>query len=86
MKIPVIFWSFGIIELSLSQFEKRIPLKPVLMDMSSVAPLLHINKLNQTESAIFVSLVCSLLPEDLYLDLFLLLLLLRCCFMSTVNI
>ena len=31
--------------------------------------LLHMNRLNKTESAIFVSLMCSLLPEDLYSEL-----------------
>ena len=29
------------------------------------------NRLNETESAIFLSLVCSLLPEDLHLELIL---------------
>ena len=29
------------------------------------------NRLNKTESAIFVSLICSLLPEDLHLKLIL---------------
>ena len=28
--------------------------------------LLHINSLNKTESAIFISLICSLVPEDLH--------------------
>ena len=31
--------------------------------------LLHINRLNKAESAIFVSLMCSLLPEDLHSEL-----------------
>ena len=31
--------------------------------------LLHINRLYKTESAIFVSLMCSLLPEDLHSEL-----------------
>ena len=31
--------------------------------------LLHMNRLNKTESAIFVSLMCSLLSEDLYTKL-----------------
>ena len=34
-----IFWSFGIIGLILSQFEKRVPLKPVLGGVGSVASL-----------------------------------------------
>ena len=34
-----IFWSFGIIGLILSQFENRVPLKPVLGGVGSVAPL-----------------------------------------------
>ena len=33
------FWSLGIIGLVLSQFENRVPLKPVLGGMGSVAPL-----------------------------------------------
>ena len=37
--------------------------------MGSVAPLLHMNRLNKTESAIFVSLMCSLLPKDLHSEL-----------------
>ena len=32
---------------------------------------LHINRLNKTESAIFVSLMCSLLPENLHSELIL---------------
>ena len=32
--------------------------------------LLHMNRLNKTESAIFVSLMCSLFPEDLIQNLF----------------
>ena len=31
--------------------------------------LLHMNRLNKIESAIFVSMVCSLLPEDLHSEL-----------------
>ena len=37
--------------------------------MGSVAPLLHMNRLNKTESAIFVSLMCSWLPKDLHSEL-----------------
>ena len=33
--------------------------------------LLHMNRLNKTESAIFVSLMCSLLPKDLHSELIL---------------
>ena len=32
---------------------------------------MHMNRLNKTESAIFISLVCSLFPEDLYSQLIL---------------
>ena len=35
----IFFWSFGIIGLILSQFGNRVPLKPVLGGMGSVAPL-----------------------------------------------
>ena len=40
----------------------------MLRGVSSVAPLhlLLINTINKTEFAIFVSLMCSLLPEDLH--------------------
>ena len=31
--------------------------------------LLHMNRLNKTESAIFVSLICFLLPKDLHSEL-----------------
>ena len=41
-----IFWTCGIIGLILSQFENRVPLKPVLVGVGSVAQLLNINKLN----------------------------------------
>ena len=34
-----IFWPFGIIGLILSQFENRVPLKPVLGGVASIAPL-----------------------------------------------
>ena len=37
---------------------------------SCTITLLHMNRLNKTESVIFVSMVCSLLPEDLQSDLF----------------
>ena len=58
------FWSFGIIGLILSHFGKRVPLKSLHT---------HINRLNKTESAIFVSvsLMCSSLSEDLHSKLIL---------------
>ena len=61
-----IFWSFGITEFILSSLENKVLLKPVL----GVWPVLHIslpvmNRLNTTESAIFISFVYSLLPKDL---------------------
>ena len=36
---------------------------------SCTITLLHMNRLNKTESAIFVSLMYSLLPEDLHSEL-----------------
>ena len=64
-----IFWSFEVIGLILSQFENRVRLKSVRGGVGIT--LLHINKLNKTKSAIFVSLMCSLLPEDLHSKLIL---------------
>ena len=63
-----IFWSFGIIGLIPIQFKNRVPLEPVLGGVGSVAPLhsLNIKRLNKTESAMFVSLMCSFLPEDIH--------------------
>ena len=58
--------------LILSQFENIVPPKPVLRGMGGgrgrccTIKLLHMNRLNKTEPAIFVSLMCSLLPEDLH--------------------
>ena len=57
---------------TLSLFENRVPLKPVpggggggRRGQCCTITLLHINRLYRTESAIFVSLMCSfLLPED----------------------
>ena len=63
------FWIIGLI---LSQFESKVSLKPVLgVGVGSVAPiiLLHMNRLNKTESAIFVPLMCSLLLDDLHSEL-----------------
>ena len=48
---------FGITGLILSQFENRVPLKPVLWGIGGIAPL------------IFVSLTCFLLPENLQSEL-----------------
>ena len=63
-----IFWSFEIIGLILSYFENRVPLKPVLGAWAVLQYYiyLHMNRLNKTETAIFISLMCSLLPEDLH--------------------
>ena len=61
--------SFGILGLILSRFENTVPLKPVL-GAGSVASL-HNCRLNKTEFAIFVSLMCSLLPEDHHTELIL---------------
>ena len=38
---------------------------------AEVISLLYINRLNKTESAIFVSLMCSVLPENLHSELIL---------------
>ena len=38
---------------------------------SCTISLLHMNRLNETESAIFVSLMCSVLPENLHSELIL---------------
>ena len=61
-----IFWSFRIIGIILSRFENRVPLKP---GQCCTIILLHISRLNKNESAIFVSLMCSLLPKDLHSEL-----------------
>ena len=53
------------IGLVLSQFESRVPVKPVLGEVGSVT-LLHMDRLSIIKSAIFISLMCSLLPEDLH--------------------
>ena len=47
---------------------------------------LHMNRLNQTESAIFVSLNCSLLPKDLHSELILSSLQLVLCRVAIVNV
>ena len=56
-----------------SQFENRVLLKPVIAGRRHCCTitLLHINRFNKTESAIFVSLKCSLLPEDHHSELIL---------------
>ena len=46
-----IFWSFGIIGLILSQFENRVLLKHEHGQCCNIT-LLHMNRLNKTESAI----------------------------------
>ena len=58
-KALYIFWSFGIIGLTVSQFENRLPLKPVLggCEQCCIITFLYMNRLNKTESAIFVSLM-----------------------------
>ena len=61
-----IFWSFGVIGFILSRFENRVPLKP---GQCCAIILLHMNRLNKNESAIFVSLMRSLLPKDLHSEL-----------------
>ena len=62
---------FGIIRLILSQFENTVPLKPVLgaRGQCYTITLVHMNRVNKTESAIFVSLMCSLFPKDLHSEL-----------------
>ena len=66
-----IFWSFRIIGPILTQFENRVPPKPVLggHGQCCTVTLLHMYSLNKTESAIFVSLMCYLLPENLHSEL-----------------
>ena len=56
------------------QFENRVPLKPVLVDVGSVAPLNYCTCTDsiKSESAIFVSSMCSLVPEALHSELILL--------------
>ena len=76
LAIVLYLWSFGIIGLSLSRFENRVPLKPVLRAgpwawAVLTITLLHMNRLNKTDSFIFVSLVCSLFPENLHSELIL---------------
>ena len=44
---------FGIIGLNLSQFENRVPLKPVLVGVGSTIPLVHMNRLNKSSHALF---------------------------------
>ena len=65
----------------MSQFENRVPLKPVLGGGGGGGgpgggqccniTLLLMNRLNKTESVIFVHLMVSLLPEDLHSELIL---------------
>ena len=70
----IFFCSFDIIGLILSQFENRVLLKPVLAGVGGhgqccTITLLHMNRLNKIESAIFDSLMCFLLPRDLQSEL-----------------
>ena len=72
----IYFLVFGIIGLHLSQFKNRVLLKLVLgrregREQCCTITLLHMNRLNKTESAIFVSLMCSLLPKNLHSELIL---------------
>ena len=57
----------------------------MLGGVGSVALLLHMNGLNKTESAIFVSLVCSLLPEDFHSEIILSSLQIVLCRVETVQ-
>ena len=62
---------FGI-GLILSQFENRVLLVGSKgRGQCCTITLLHMNRLNKTESAIFVFLMYFLLPKDLYSELFL---------------
>ena len=51
----------------------------------STITLLHMNRFHKTESAIFVSFVCSLLPEDLCSELILSSLQLKLCRVAAVE-
>ena len=61
-----IFWLFGIIGLILSPFEKSSARG---RRQCFTITLLHTNSLSKTESAVFVSLMRSLLPKDLHSEL-----------------
>ena len=65
----------------------RVPLKPVLgCEQCCTITLLHMNRLNKIESAIFVSLMCSLfLEENLHSELILSSLSLVLCRVAVVN-
>ena len=52
--------------LILSQFENRFQLR---LEPDCTITIVHLNRLNEKESAIFVSLMCSLLPKDLHSEL-----------------
>ena len=56
----------------MSQFENKVPQQPVLggRGQGCITTLLHMNRLNKTESVMFVSLMCSLHLEDLHQNLF----------------
>ena len=65
VKHVILLLTFG--RCILSQLENRLPLKPVLgAGQCCTITLLHMNRLNKTESAIIVPLMRSLLPEDLH--------------------
>ena len=70
-----IFRSFGIIGLNLCQFENSVRMKSALGEGEggAWAVLPHFitahEQTHKTVSAIFVSLMCSLLPEDLHSEL-----------------
>ena len=55
----------------MSQFGNGVLLKPVLGGRGQYCniTLLYMNIRNKTESSIFVSLMCPLLPEDLHSEL-----------------
>ena len=66
----IIFGPFGINKLSLNYFENRVLLNPVLGGgggrMAGVAiSVLVMNRLNTTESAIFIYFMYPMLPKDL---------------------
>ena len=64
-------FSHFLIGLILSQFKRKSPLKPVLGGRGQYCTitLLHMNRLNDTEFAIFLSMTFSLLPKDLHSEL-----------------
>ena len=74
MIVKIIFSvPFRTIEFILSQFEKKSSAEAGARGCGQCCTitLLHMNRLNKTKSAIFVFLMCSLLPDDLHSDFFL---------------